>query len=275
VPIRSHRPLIAVSMVVLAVAAACGDNPNKPKNSNDPAAIAVTSGQGQVGMPGVTLPAPIVARVTNAKGNALANTPVTFTVTRGSGIVASTMVTTDANGQASTSWTLGDGSVRQLLSVSAGKASQVATARVDTTRLIYLSVPDTAKVGDTLHVWTSVGLAGAPGEAWGSLLSIIGWSDTSYVKALSYSRADTRMEFFNVFGQTMRTLQTAASFPENQASNLDGGPRVFALNFLVKQAATGKDVSFTIGSSGLVGARTFTDLRSAAGTAVGATVHIR
>lgn len=262
-------------MVVLAVVAACGDNPNKPKNLNDPAAIALTSGQAQVGMPGVALPAPIVARVTNSQGNPIANTPVTFSVTRGFGSVASATVTSDANGQAATSWTLGDGSVRQLLSVTAGKVTQLATARVDTTRLVYLSVPDTAKVGDTLHVWTSVGLSAAPGEAWGSLVSTIGWSDTSYVKALSYSRADARMEFFNVFGQTLRTLQTAASFPENQSSNLDGGPRVFALNFLVKQAASGKDVSFTVGASAIVGARTFTDLRSAAGSAVGATVHIR
>ncbi|NUO64018.1 MAG: Ig-like domain-containing protein [Gemmatimonadaceae bacterium] len=262
-------------MLVLAVAGACSDNPSKPRNESSPAAIAVSEGQGQVGMPGTMLAAPVKARVTNARGNAVANVPVTFTVTRGFGTVTSASVTTDANGEASTSWSLGDGSVRQLLTVQAGSVKQLATARIDTTRLVYLSAPDTVNVGDTVHVWTAVGLAGAPGEAWGSIVSTIGWSDTSSVKALSYSRADTRMEFFNVFGQTLRTLQTAASFPENQASNIDGGPRVFALNFLVKPSASGKDVSFTVGASALVGARTFTDLRSAAGSSVGATVHVR
>lgn len=262
-------------MLVLVVAAACSDNPTKPVNSNTPAAITLTAGDGQVGMPGASLAAPLVARVTNSRGNPIAGAAVSFTVTRGFGTVASSTVTTDANGQATTTWSLGDGSVRQLLTIKAGSVSQLATARVDTTRTLYLSVRDTANVGDTLHVWASVGLAQAPGEAWGSLVSIFGWNDTSYVKALSYSRADSHMEFFNVFGQTMRTLQTASSFPENQASNIDGGPRIFALNFLVKPGASGKDVSFTIGSSALVGARTFTDLRNSVGGTVGATVHVR
>ena len=60
-------------MLVLAVAAACSDSPNKPRNENSPAAVAVTAGEGQVGMPGTMLAAPVKARVTNARGNALAN----------------------------------------------------------------------------------------------------------------------------------------------------------------------------------------------------------
>ena len=272
---RTRGPLPAVSLLVLAIAAACSDSPTKPANNNTPAAITLKSGEGQVGTPGASLPAPLVARVTNSRGNAIAGTSVTFTVTRGFGNVAASTVTTDANGEASTTWSLGDGSVRQLLTVKAGSVSQLATATVDTSRAVYLPERDTANVGDTLHVWASVGLGGAPGEAWGSLVSNLGWNDTSYVKALTYSRADSHMEFFNVFGQTMRTLQTAASFPENQSSNPDGGPRVYALNFLVKQAASGKDISFTLGSSALVGARTFTDLRNSVVGSVGATVHVR
>jgi hypothetical protein len=84
--------VVATTFALLAVAA-CSDGPTKGGSNGTPAAIAISSGDNQVGMPGSPLAAPIAVRVTNAQGNPVAGKPVDFTVTRGAGTVASATVT--------------------------------------------------------------------------------------------------------------------------------------------------------------------------------------
>ena len=277
--VSSVRPLHAVPALVLAIlAASCGDNPNKPVNTNAPASLAVSAGNDQTGLPNAPLATPVAVQVFNGRNAPLANTTVTFNVVTGGGNVAnasSASVTTDADGIARTSWVLGGGSVRQLLEAKAGNAATRLRAVVDTSRVMYLSVRDTAVVGDTIRVWTAVGLANAPGEVWGSAISILSWGDTSAVR-LTYRLgvADPTMKFFSHIAPAGNMVTAAASLPGNNSANPAGGPRLFGIDFIVRSAAKGKDIHFTLGSTALVGAGTFTDLSSAIG-AVGATVHVK
>lgn len=273
--VRSVRLLRAVPVLVLGILAGCGDDPHKPKvDPTKPAAIAVTSGANQVGAPSAPLPAPIVAHVTNAQGTGIAGAPVAFSVVRGLGMVANaptTTVTTDGAGNAQVGWTLGNGAVRQQIAVTAGTVTQSVDATVDTSRALYISLRDTANVGDTLRVWAAAGLAGAPGEVWGAVMSTLTWTDTGYVTPFRIVRVDSSARFYYHFAPSGKMLTTAASFPTNPAGT---GPRMWALDYVVKAAAKGHDVVFTFSASDLVAARTFVDLKNAV-TPVGATVHIR
>jgi hypothetical protein len=61
----------------------------------------------QPGRRGQSLPDPLVVTVRDRFGNAVADYPVTWEVTAGEGEVSSTETPTDADGNASVSWTLG------------------------------------------------------------------------------------------------------------------------------------------------------------------------
>lgn len=69
--------------------------------------LALMSGNGQSGVQGTVLPAPITALVTDSCGNSVSGFPVTFQVSTGGGSVTPAAASTDANGTASTNWRLG------------------------------------------------------------------------------------------------------------------------------------------------------------------------
>lgn len=75
--------------------------------SGSAAGVQPLSGDGQTAAPGATLPSPLVVAVTDADGNPVSGAAVTWVVTAGGGSVAPTTSTTDAQGQAATSWKLG------------------------------------------------------------------------------------------------------------------------------------------------------------------------
>ena len=75
-------------------------------NRAHPALLKI-SGYNQQGASGVTLAQPFVVAVQDENGSAVEGVQVTFTVTEGGGTLSSTTSTTDANGQASTTLTLG------------------------------------------------------------------------------------------------------------------------------------------------------------------------
>src|SRR5213079_2015493 len=66
-----------------------------------------TGGDLQKDTVGATLPVPLTVKVTDDFNNPVANVTVSWTVVDGGGSVAPTTVSTDANGLASTQWTLG------------------------------------------------------------------------------------------------------------------------------------------------------------------------
>ncbi len=69
--------------------------------------VSIVSGNNQVASPGVTLPQPLRVRVVDGFGNGVPNVSVAFTATAGSGSLSPSVATTDANGFAQATWTLG------------------------------------------------------------------------------------------------------------------------------------------------------------------------
>ena len=90
--------------VLLSVVAACGGGPAEPRK---PTKLEVVSGSNQAGPVGEALPGKIIVRAGDAQGP-LANVAITATVESGAGGTASPRnLTTDADGNAETTWTLG------------------------------------------------------------------------------------------------------------------------------------------------------------------------
>ena len=107
--------LAAVAVLALGCSSDGGSGPSQTATT-----IAVASGSFQAGTVGTTLPTPIGVRVTDAGGDPVAGVAVTFAVTAGDGAVAAAApVTTNAQGEASTTWTIG---------TVAGVSNNVATA---------------------------------------------------------------------------------------------------------------------------------------------------
>ena len=102
--------------------------------------IQVVSGSAQAGRAGTALAAPIVVRVRYGVGRAVQGATVTFTPDAGSGSVTAGTATTDAQGQAQTTWTLGTtlGGMRLVARVGA-TASVAVNATVTRDRLDLVS----------------------------------------------------------------------------------------------------------------------------------------
>ena len=67
------------------------------------------SGDNQSGSPSTELALPLVVQVLDGAGNPIPNRPLTWTIGEGGGGVSEVNTTTDAQGNASTRWTLGPG----------------------------------------------------------------------------------------------------------------------------------------------------------------------
>jgi len=72
-----------------------------------PHALTKVSGEGQEGFPGSALAEPFVVKVLDQNGSAVAGAVVTFSVTAGGGTLSPTTATTDTNGRARSTLTLG------------------------------------------------------------------------------------------------------------------------------------------------------------------------
>lgn len=71
------------------------------------AALTVVQGNNQSIQAGKELPTPIVLRVTSSTGSAMANVPVTMTVSAGGGTITPASGVSDAKGEYTAKWTLG------------------------------------------------------------------------------------------------------------------------------------------------------------------------
>jgi hypothetical protein len=95
--------LAAVTAIVMGCSSSDSNGPG-----STPTAIAVASGSVQNGTVGTTLPTPIGVKVVDASGDGVAGVAVTFAVTAGGGTVAAAApINTNAQGIASTTWTIG------------------------------------------------------------------------------------------------------------------------------------------------------------------------
>ena len=92
-------------------------------------AIEVVSGDGQSGLTGDVLPEPVVVRVVDSGGAPVAETTVTFEPGEGHGTASPATAVSDADGEAQSTWTLGEFIGTQTLTASvAGGPSTTFTA---------------------------------------------------------------------------------------------------------------------------------------------------
>jgi Protein of unknown function (DUF3500)/Bacterial Ig-like domain (group 1) len=116
--IRSTRSLAVVALALVASLAACGGDGTTGASANTPAVVAATAGTGQTLVAGTAATTPFTVQVVNADGTAVSGVVVTWTVTAGGGSLSATTSTTDANGNATTTYTAGS---------AAGTATVTAT----------------------------------------------------------------------------------------------------------------------------------------------------
>ena len=104
---------------------------NHTVTSGNPAGVRIVSGNEQVGAPGTALPQPLVVEVVDGSNNPVVGVAVTWVMTAGGGSLDPATGTTDENGRASTSWTLGSGigaNSAQAIVSGVGDATFTATA---------------------------------------------------------------------------------------------------------------------------------------------------
>src|SRR5450432_3920629 len=71
------------------------------------AQITLDAGDAQTGTVGTALPTPLAVTILDGNQRPMSGFPVTFTVTMASGTVSSDMVTSDSDGNAQVTWTIG------------------------------------------------------------------------------------------------------------------------------------------------------------------------
>ena len=102
------------------LAGGCGGNDITLPAEGVPKNVTIVSGDGQSSAIGSTLPDRLIVRVTDARDEAVANQPVTFSAGSGGSLTPAT-ATTAADGTAGTQWTLGPGAgVQQATALVTG-----------------------------------------------------------------------------------------------------------------------------------------------------------
>jgi Big-like domain-containing protein len=105
VTVRSLSRL-RLPLTVLVSWACAGGDLSLP--SDTAAQIEVVQGSGQTGLPGARLASPLIVRLLDEAGNGIPGRAVVWTVSAGGGTIEPATSTTDAEGFASTEWTLGE-----------------------------------------------------------------------------------------------------------------------------------------------------------------------
>jgi len=112
----------AGAVVVSAGACPIGEDSLTPPANPVPTSLAVVAGNSQQQTVGTELSNPLVVRLDDQNGDPMADETVTFAVTQGGGSLSIASVQTDANGEASATWTLGTtaGSGHQVTATVSG-----------------------------------------------------------------------------------------------------------------------------------------------------------
>jgi Big-like domain-containing protein len=126
---RHALRLLVVASVggAIVAAAACSDHPLGPRV---PDAVTAASGDSQTILVGNRASAPLVAIVKNSSGAPLANVNVNWAVTSGGGSLTTLSSTTDANGQAQTTYLSGAIADTVKVSASAGDHAHLFTIKL-------------------------------------------------------------------------------------------------------------------------------------------------
>lgn len=234
-----------------------------------PARLKLVGGDGQVGLAGKPLAAPIVVGVTDTYGNALSGAAVSFAATAGGGTLSPTNATTNADGVASAQWTLGAEGIQQeaVITAAAVKDTVVVSASLDPSRIVYLSVPESVGPNDTVSVAITTQMQGVQPEYWGAIVGNLYWDDATLGIVPTYgANPDDYTYAVRVSGQSR--VRFVVSRPENNSA----GGAVIRFLFTPRPGVAG-DTKLLLTLDGLVSAGTFLDLRGQVSVA-GASVRI-
>jgi hypothetical protein len=136
----------------------------------NPDSLLYVSGTGQSAPAGFQLPDTLLVRLVDVNGNGVGSKPVTWVIATGGGSVTPVNSTTNANGYASTRWTLGPSAGSNLLNAVYSGVPSVpftATATTDVPTTIVLNGGDnqSGAVGSTLAAPLSVKVTDGNGNA--------------------------------------------------------------------------------------------------------------
>ena len=106
------------ALLLLAALAGCSDSGGPTGPGSRAAGMEVISGAAQRALPGRSLAEPVVVRVVDAEGRAVAGVTVSFAPAAGHGETDPALAATGADGRAASTWTLGAGLGVQTLRVS-------------------------------------------------------------------------------------------------------------------------------------------------------------
>ncbi|HZE76537.1 MAG TPA: Ig-like domain-containing protein [Gemmatimonadales bacterium] len=99
--------LIPLQGIGAALALGCGGSDLTLPSDSQPAALAVVAGNNQTAKAGQAVPEPLVVQATDPAKRPVGQVRVAFVVTAGGGATAPDTAVTDADGRASSRWTLG------------------------------------------------------------------------------------------------------------------------------------------------------------------------
>jgi plastocyanin len=188
------------TLAVACIVAACSSGTTDP--DPDPV-IAAASGSGQSATVGEALGDPLVVRVTRS-GAGVSGASVSWAVTGGGGSVSPTTSTTDASGNASTTWTLGPTAGANMVQASSAGATGSPVTFAAT------GVEDTA--GPPMSASVSViDYAFDPDEATVAVGGTVTWTwGGADQHNVTFSDASSPTQ---TAGSYMRTFSTAGTFP--------------------------------------------------------------
>ena len=159
------------------------------------------SGDTQQGSSGTVLAQPFVVEVRDGDSTAFAGAPVTFAVTAGGGTLSVTSTTTDANGRAQSTLTLGNTAGTNTVRVSVQGASQVAT---------FTAVATTTNTAPTFTEGTNTTRTIAENTATGVNIGTAIAATDADNDSLTYTLSGTDAAAFNI-DSTTGQLKTRAA----------------------------------------------------------------
>lgn len=158
---RSFRSAVRpISVLLLALMAACGGGSEVNGPTATPAALKLSNGNTQSGTVGAGLSVPLSVLVTDRDNKPIAGARVEWDAAPGSGSLNPTTSTSNSSGIASTTWTLGPVAGTQRATAQVGGVAPVtftATAAAGLPAAV-IALPELANlgVGDTLRVRATV-----------------------------------------------------------------------------------------------------------------------
>lgn len=249
----ARRVGIFLCVAAVGAFASCDNGPTGPR---PPAQVSVESGGDQSGPAGAALPAPVVVRVLDARGRAASGIETRFLVVSGGGSVTPAVDTTDAEGRASTTWTLGsvaaDSQRLEVQVINRLTGAVAATVRVQATASTGPAA-SLAAVGPTTRT-------GAPGAAVDSLRVrvadalgnpvagvAVAWSLGPEAGSLSAPSTPTRSDGTAAvswtLGPSQGTFAVTASVPGLQPVTFTAASTNPAFTIQVTSPASGSTVS--------------------------------